>query len=71
MISFIDQDEFNKIAELEVIPKPNQFIRVIILIKPCDEYITPTIKVEDVQPVLRSSDVNSPLVIEWGGMRVV
>ena len=64
IISFLQENIYNELADLEVAPKPDQLIRVIMLIKPCDEFVENGMKMEDVEPVLRCDE---RLVVEWGG----
>lgn len=67
-ISFIEQDYYNEFADLEVLPKPDQLIRVIMLLKPTNEFEEPNLKVEDLVQMDRSEQT---LVVEWGGLKLI
>lgn len=68
-ISFVKTEDYNDLAGLQIEPYPSQIIRICMLIKPCTEYCVPTMKLEDVEPIVRSQ--NEPLVVEWGGITLI
>lgn len=61
-VTFVPQSEFDKMAPLTVLPKPNTTIRVFMDYKPLDKPIQIT------EPKIKTPTRNGFTVVEWGGV---
>ncbi|MFH1712764.1 MAG: hypothetical protein ABH896_01060 [Candidatus Jacksonbacteria bacterium] len=60
-ITFVPQEEFNKLAPLKVQPKPDTIIRVFMDYQGLNE------RIESTEPAIITPARNGFTVVEWGG----
>jgi hypothetical protein len=67
--SFLEAKLYDKLAEMNITPKPNKLLRVILLFVPLDEIEEDNICISDIHKFERNN-IDST-VIEWGGINLL
>ncbi len=77
-VTFFDKDIYNQYANLEVIPEPDMTIRMFLLFKTLTEQEYKEMKKDEIiynssdntESAYQRHDIKSPLVVEWGVMKI-